>query len=170
MSLAALDLNGAGPKNIAVASGNPADPSNPAIQAVEDLTAVAALGSPGDGAYQGGSGSLIALLKAVLLQLQSMAVSPPAVTVTGSAALPIGTYGTVFVNNTSGAAATITLPPSPVFGQRVVIIDIAGNAAVHPIHVQSADGSTIVGGATFDLTVDYQSQGFPWTGTHWAVA
>jgi hypothetical protein len=91
-------------------------------------------------------------------------------TVSGTAALALGTVGTVYVENGANAEITITLPPSPATGQRVRIVDALGNAATYTIHIQGYGGVTILGSATYDLGVDYQGADFEWNGTQWTVS
>lgn len=63
-------------------------------------------------------------------------------TITGSATLNAGD-NIVYVNNTSGAAMNLTLPPSPADKQLLLIKDIAGNAAAHNITlIGTIDGQT----------------------------
>jgi hypothetical protein len=90
-------------------------------------------------------------------------------TVTASTPLLLGTTGTVFVDNATGGEITITLPPSPAFGQTVKGVDAAGNAWQHTIHWVAAAGALITGAASYDFRVAFQSAEFQWDGVEWIV-
>ena len=89
--------------------------------------------------------------------------------VNATAALPTGTEGSVYVDNTSGAAITVTLPPSPIQGQALDVIDTAGNAATHNITIQGAAGALISGMASVVITNNYQAYSLEWSGTEWSM-
>lgn len=86
--------------------------------------------------------------------------------VTGDIALASGSHGSIFVNNTSGHAITITLPPLPVVNQNLVIKDITGNAATYPITI-IATGYTIDGAAQLVLHANYSWAELTFTGIQW---
>ena len=91
-------------------------------------------------------------------------------TVTASTALPTDLSCTlVEVDNTTDAEITITLPPTPDPGQTLTIVDVAGNAWQHTIHVKGDASDTILGAALYDLRVAYQSAEFAWNGSKWVV-
>ena len=91
---------------------------------------------------------------------------PPYQFVTGSIDLPIGTTGSIFVNNTSNTAINITLPPMPVVNQNLVIKDIAGNSATYPITID-AEGYTIDGQPTLVIQFNYGWAELTFTGVQW---
>jgi hypothetical protein len=84
---------------------------------------------------------------------------------TGSATLPIGSHGSIFVNNTTGGI-TITLPASPTVNQNLVVKDIAGNAATYPIVIQ-ATGYDIDGMPGLTINTNYSWAEVVFTGTQW---
>lgn len=90
-------------------------------------------------------------------------------TVSGTASIPVNFQGSVFVENSSGAAIVVTLPPSPVLGQTVQGIDVTGNAATHTITWVGASGVTIDGAPSFVFSANNQSATFQWNGTNWSI-
>jgi len=96
----------------------------------------------------------------------TLPVPPPFQTVTGSTNLPVGTTGSVFVNNTTNTAITITLPPLPTINQNLVIKDIAGNAGTYNITI-IASGYTIDGQPSLVLSYNYAWAELTFTGTQW---
>lgn len=94
---------------------------------------------------------------------------PPTTSVGGSTTLPVGTQGSININNTSGAMITITLPPSPVLDQRLAFKDIAGNASTYPIRILPQAGATIDSKPDFYMYQDYQAMELYWTSSGWGV-
>jgi len=91
---------------------------------------------------------------------------PPYTFVTGTITLPLGTTGTIYVNNTIGGPITITLPPMPQVDQNLVIKDTAGNAATYPITVIAA-GYTLDGESSLVLHTDYSWAELTFSGAEW---
>ena len=95
-----------------------------------------------------------------------LALTP--ITINNSYNLPSGASSAVLVDNTSSAPVTVTLPPSPVSGQLVIIKDVSGTAFTYPITVSPVTG-TIDGFPTFILSNNYQSVTFYYNGTSWSI-
>jgi hypothetical protein len=95
------------------------------------------------------------------------AVQP--IIVNGSQTLPMGYNGRVYVQNTSGAPITVTLPVAATQLQRVAPVDINGNAGEFPITYAAASGDMIYGSPTFASDINYDDLIFEWTGAHWIV-
>jgi hypothetical protein len=91
------------------------------------------------------------------------------VDVTAGEALPLGASGAVNIRNGSGAAMTITLPPSPGDGQTLRFKDAAGNAGTYSITLQGASGATIDGNPHYMLMSDYVSLEVFWMGAQWGT-
>lgn len=89
--------------------------------------------------------------------------------VTGSIDLAFGSTGSIFVNNTSGGAITITLPPAPLVNHELDIKDIAGTAAMYNIVVDTPDGSLIDDMATYTIAYGFGNLGVIWTGSRWSI-
>lgn len=89
--------------------------------------------------------------------------------VSGSTDLAVGTTGSVFVDNATAGAITVTLPTSPSTGQSIKIVDSGRNAATYAITIDTADGSTINGTTSHVFSVNGQSAEFEWDGTQWIV-
>jgi len=72
------------------------------------------------------------------------------------------------INKTVSAAHAVTLPPSPVAGQVVVVSDGKGDldVGVYNITVAAASGN-INGAASFVMQAAYQSATFRYSGTQW---
>jgi len=81
--------------------------------------------------------------------------------------LSAGFSGYLWVNNTTAAALTVTLPPSPGNGQSVVVKDVAGNAGTDAITVQGSGGDLIEGAASLDLVHNYSWLNLVFTGVQW---
>lgn len=62
---------------------------------------------------------------------------------------------TYCVRRTGNAITTITLPPKPPAGFRVIVKDCKGNAAAYNMTVDAAGGETIDGAATAKITTNY---------------
>jgi len=86
-----------------------------------------------------------------------------------STLLPYGFTGSVYVENTSGGAITITLPPSPTPGDKITIKDIVGNATAYNITINTPDGSLIDDTATYVIAFGFGNLGVEWTGTRWSI-
>jgi hypothetical protein len=89
--------------------------------------------------------------------------------VNGSQTIPMGYNGRVYINNTSGAPITVTLPITPTQLQRVAPVDIGGNAATYPITYSGAPGDLIYTVASFVSDISYDDLIFEWTGAHWII-
>lgn len=74
----------------------------------------------------------------------------------------------VVVKKDSGAATTVTLPPSPLTGQAVVVKDGKGDAATNPITVAGAAGN-IDGAASHVIRDNYGFAVFVYNGTEWGA-
>jgi len=61
-----------------------------------------------------------------------------------------------FVNTNTGSAVTVTLPPSPVNGQRHTIRDVTGGAAANNISI-AGNGKNINGSASATISTNYAS-------------
>jgi hypothetical protein len=72
----------------------------------------------------------------------------------------------VGVDNTTGGAVTVTLPPDPVAGQRLTIKDVAGNAGSWPIIVLGGV-SPVEGAPSVVLTHAYSWVDLVYSGTKW---
>lgn len=97
----------------------------------------------------------------------SLASTTPiaAQTVTGSAAIGPG-VSTVFVNNTSGAAITLTLSSSYLLPSRVTVIDVANNFGSHPCTI-AATGGSVRGLSGFAMIIGRGKESFDYDGTNW---
>lgn len=95
-------------------------------------------------------------------------VSPP-LTISGSYVLPLGFAGRIYIENSSGAPITLTLPPTPTEYQRVAPVDINGNAATYPVTVVGATGDLIYGGSSFVMDMNYDDLIFEYDGSHWII-
>jgi hypothetical protein len=94
------------------------------------------------------------------------ATLPPYLDVIASGALPAGTHGDVNIRNGTGAAITITLPPSPTTGQSLTFKDVLGNASTYPVTIAGViDGN----GAGAFLFQDYSALEIYWTGSNWGI-
>lgn len=91
-------------------------------------------------------------------------------TVAGTVALALGTTGTVFVSNAAAADITITLPPSPVLGQELKLVDAAGNAGTYVVNIIGDSGALISNAAEYEFRVNYQAVELTWNGTQWVAA
>lgn len=80
--------------------------------------------------------------------------------------LPFGFSGRVYVENTTSAPLTVTLPPSPSLGQSVLIKDILGNCATWPITVVGG-ASTIEDQPTLVMSYNYNWVELSFTNTQW---
>jgi hypothetical protein len=87
-------------------------------------------------------------------------------TVHATVSLPAGFDGSVFVENTTSATITITLPSSPYPGEHVLIKDTIGNATAYHIAV-SGGGVTIEGQPTVTIMYDYSWLDLFYAGTQW---
>jgi hypothetical protein len=93
------------------------------------------------------------------------ATVPPYLDVIASGPLPAGMHGDINIRNGTGAAISITLPPSPTLGQSLAIKDVLGNATSYPIALVGP----IDGGAGFILFQNYQAVELYWSGSQWSV-
>jgi hypothetical protein len=89
--------------------------------------------------------------------------------VNNSQTLPMGYSGRVYVQNTSGAPITVTLPITPTQLQRIAPVDITGNAGTYPITYAGAAGNLVYTGPSFTTDINFDDLIFEWTGAHWIV-
>jgi hypothetical protein len=111
----------------------------------------------------------ITALQTILGGTSSGRASPINVGGSGTLALPLEADVIVYVNNLTGAGITITLPSGNVADQRVIIKDVAGNAATYNITVNTTVGSGIDGLPTYTLVSNFMSVDFDWTGSKWVT-
>lgn len=78
----------------------------------------------------------------------------------------------VVVRKTSGAATSVTLPPSPQTGQRVTVKDGKGDAEANRITVlpDGNDATTIDGAASYVIGENGKVVAFDFDGSEWGVA
>lgn len=95
-------------------------------------------------------------------------ITPPLI-VSGTTTLPLGFEGRIYIENSSGAPFTITLPVTPQQAQRVAPVDILGNAHIYPITFAGAPGDTIYSSPTYVMNANYDDIIFEWVGDHWIV-
>jgi len=88
------------------------------------------------------------------------------VPVTGSTVLAPGFVGLILVANNTGGPVTITLPLSPVTGQRLTVKDILGNAGSYPITV-AGNGVLIEGAPSLVLAYAYSWVDLVFAGSQW---
>lgn len=100
------------------------------------------------------------------IELPTLPPPPAYQFVLGDIDLAFGSTGSIFVNNTSNAAITITLPPNPTINQNLVIKDIAGNSATYPITVDAV-GYTIDGEPDLIIRYNFGWAEFTFTGVQW---
>jgi len=99
-------------------------------------------------------------------EVPEMPPSPPNLIIYETTVMPAGTSGVIYVSNVSGGPITVTLPPSPVLGQNLLIKDISGTASVHPITV-SGGTSTIEEQPTLVMNFNYNWVQLTFTGAQW---
>jgi len=75
----------------------------------------------------------------------------------------------VIVNKTVGSVTQVNLPPSPFFGQEVLIKDGKGDANQNRITVVPPSGQTIDGLSSFIMKQRYQSMHFLYNGNDWNI-
>lgn len=75
----------------------------------------------------------------------------------------------VVVNKSVGSATEINLPPSPIFGQEILIKDGAGNAHIYNINIYPPSGLTIDGLNMIKMAQNYQSFHLLYNGTEWNI-
>lgn len=80
--------------------------------------------------------------------------------------LPAGFSGMARVENTTGAAIVVTMPPTPYPGQSVLIKDTVGNASTYLITV-SGGGASIEGQSTMTIVYNYGWLDLIYTGFQW---
>jgi len=105
----------------------------------------------------------------VELQLPEPPPPPPFLYVKGSINLPIGTVGSVYVQNSSGGPITIGLPPMPNVDDDLNIKDIIGNATNFNITINTVDSSQIDDMSFYVLGYAYSALHIKWTGSRWNV-
>ena len=100
--------------------------------------------------------------------------------ITMSTALPLGFAGRVYINNLQSAPITVTLPPSPLLGDVVSILDYGETATPYPVTFIGAFGSEAFsipsvsldpcGPAEFFVSnISGDDLTFEWTGAYWAI-
>jgi len=80
--------------------------------------------------------------------------------------LPGGFDGRVYVENTTAAPLSVTLPPSSVLGQRLLIKDTVGNAGEWPITILGGD-QVIEGAPSLVMSRNYNWVELDFSGTQW---
>ena len=100
------------------------------------------------------------------IELPTLPPPPAYQFVTDSIDLAFGSTGSIFVNNISNSAITITLPPNPVINQNLVIKDIVGNSGTYPITVDAV-GYTIDGEPNLVIRFNFGWAEFTFTGVQW---
>lgn len=110
------------------------------------------------------------LVNTAMLSSSSPAPSTSPIVVTNTQALSAGFVGSVYVENGTGAAITITLPPTPALGAAVEVFDASGDASNHAVHIQGSGGVLIGGQATYDMITAYEYAKFEWMGSAWVMA
>jgi hypothetical protein len=94
---------------------------------------------------------------------------PPFQYVHGSIDLPVGTVGSIYVQNDSGGPITIGLPTMPNIDDDLNIKDILGNAIDYDIKIMPLDGSKIDDNPWYVLGYSYSALHIKWTGKNWSV-
>jgi hypothetical protein len=91
--------------------------------------------------------------------------------ITMTTALPLGFAGRLYVNNLTGAPMTVTLPPSPVLGDVVSVLDYGETATPYPCTFIGAFGSEAfsIPGENFISNISGDDLTFEWTGAYWAI-
>jgi hypothetical protein len=80
--------------------------------------------------------------------------------------LPGGFDGRVYVENTTATPISVTLPPSSVLGQRLLIKDTVGNAGEWPITILGGD-QVIEGAPSLVMNRNYNWVELDFSGTQW---
>jgi len=93
----------------------------------------------------------------------------PPLTISGSYALPMGFVGRIYIENSSGAPISLTLPPTPKEFDRVAPVDINGNAATYPVTVVPSTGDLIYTQPNFVMDVNFDDLIFEYDGQHWII-
>lgn len=73
------------------------------------------------------------------------------------------------INKGTGAATTVTLPPTPSTWQSALVADGKGDGATHNITVQGASAATIDGASTAIIASNWGAMEFLWDGTEWKL-
>jgi|SRR5215469_4030728 len=94
---------------------------------------------------------------------------PIVVTGSGTIVLPTTQNYFVFVNNTSGAPVTITIPAGGLFGQQLIIKDSGGNAGTFNITIDVTSPVTIDGNPNYLLMSNFASVSLVWLGSIWGT-
>ena len=94
--------------------------------------------------------------------------------ITMTTALPLGfgsPFGRVYINNQVAAPITVTLPPSPLLGDVVSVLDYGETASTYPVSFIGAYGSEAfsIPGIEFISNISGDDLTFEWTGTYWAI-
>jgi hypothetical protein len=96
--------------------------------------------------------------------------------ITMTTALPLGfggsiAVGRVYINNQTAAPMTVVLPPSPILGDRVDVLDYGETASLYPVTFIGATGSEAfsIPGVEFISNVSGDDLTFEWTGAYWAI-
>jgi len=93
------------------------------------------------------------------------ATFPPYLDIIASGPLPAGFDGDVNIRNGTAGPITITMPTSPILGQRLRFKDILGNAGTYAITLAGpVDGST-----SYAMVTDYRAVELAWLGTQWGT-
>lgn len=91
--------------------------------------------------------------------------------ITMTTALPLGFAGRVYIDNQTSAPMVVVLPPSPLLGDVVSVLDYGETATSYPVTFEGATGSEnfSTDGTEFVSNVNGDDLTFEWTGIYWAV-
>jgi hypothetical protein len=70
--------------------------------------------------------------------------------------------------NSSGGSFTVYLDPNPSLGKYIVVKDVNGTTAAHPV-ILSGNGKYIDDGTSFTFSGDYTSLSLVYSGTKWSI-
>lgn len=77
-------------------------------------------------------------------------------------------YDYIILGDTTLAAFTITLPPSPGTGETYVVKDSGGSAVINNLTI-SGNGNNIDGASTFAISTNYSGISVIFNGTSWSI-
>lgn len=105
--------------------------------------------------------TIITGITAVAISSSSSSVTERTIT-SGTTLLSTDNY--VYVNNTTAAPMSVTLPVSPGTNQLLIIKDVADNAATFNITIVG----TVDGAVNPVIGANYGGAGLAWTGSAWS--
>jgi len=103
------------------------------------------------------------------LQLPVPPPPPPFQYVKTHTDLPVGTVGSIYIQNETGEVLVLGLPQMPNVDDDLNIKDIIGNAAEHNILIHTLDGSRIDQEGFYVLAWGYGALHIKWTGAKWSI-